>query len=53
MVGDVLTNRSDDEEAKSISSKSMAMTFTKAAPDGKIKNFYFHFTLKVLLFYLN
>ena len=33
-MGDVLANRSSDNETKSIESKSMAMTFTRAAPDG-------------------
>ena len=33
-VGDALTNRSSGDEPKTIESKSMAMTFTKASPDG-------------------
>ncbi|CAF0835622.1 unnamed protein product [Adineta ricciae] len=34
-VGDALTNRSSGDEPKTIESKSMAMTFTKASPDGQ------------------
>ena len=34
-MGDVLANRSDTDEPKSIESKAMAMTFSKAPPDGK------------------
>ncbi|CAF3946958.1 unnamed protein product [Adineta steineri] len=34
-VGGVLANRSTGDEAKTIESKTMAMTFTKASPDGK------------------
>ncbi|UJR29011.1 hypothetical protein I4U23_010229 [Adineta vaga] len=34
-VGDVLANRSSTNETKTIESKTMAMTFTKANPDGK------------------
>ncbi|CAF1019415.1 unnamed protein product [Rotaria sordida] len=34
-VGDVLANRSSTNETKTIESKTMTMTFTKANPDGK------------------
>jgi len=34
-VGDVLANRASDNETKSIESKTMAMSFAKAPPDGK------------------
>ncbi|CAF4701930.1 unnamed protein product [Rotaria sp. Silwood1] len=34
-VGDVLANRSSINETKTIESKTMTMTFTKANPDGK------------------
>ncbi|CAF0958355.1 unnamed protein product [Adineta ricciae] len=34
-VGDVLANRSSTNETKTIKSKTMAMTLTKASPDGK------------------
>lgn len=34
-MGDVLANRTAENETKSIESKSMAMSFTRSAPDGK------------------
>jgi hypothetical protein len=40
-VGDVLVNRSSINETKTIESKTMAMTFTKANPDGNDSFFYF------------
>jgi hypothetical protein len=39
-VGDVLVNRSSINETKTIESKTMTMTFTKANPDGMIHLFF-------------
>jgi hypothetical protein len=39
-VGDVLANRSSTNETKTIESRTMAMTFTRANPDGMTHLFF-------------
>lgn len=38
-AGGVLADRLPSNETKTIESKTMAMTFTKASPDGRINSF--------------
>lgn len=51
VMGDVLANRSETDEPKSIESKAMAMTFSKAPPDGTGNSYFFDTKKKNIVLY--